>query len=117
VPEQPFVPGSSVFVSGVQVPTELVASQRSHGSHAVPQQTPSTQWPLAQSVPELQGPRPVWSLQSPLASQMLVELEQWSGSGPFVTALQLPLVFAQLSQAWLHAPSQQRPSTQYVDPQ
>jgi hypothetical protein len=121
VPPQVPVPGHSSAGSwpagiGQQVPTWLVtlhASQRP--AHAVWQQTPSAQVPLAQvAAPPVQS-SPLLSLQAPAASQVRVPVQV--SSSAFFTAVQVPGLPVTL-QAWQvpHAAAlQQTWSTQLPD--
>jgi hypothetical protein len=74
------------------------------------QQTPSTQYVLAHSVPSVH-PCAIFFLQAPLASQVLAPV-QLSGSSPLRTVVHVPGVALQVWHVWLHAVSQQYESAQ-----
>lgn len=97
----PDAPGAST----VQVPG--VASQTSQPwEHADSQHTPSTQWPLAHASLSTPHGSPIFSLQVPTASQVLMPL-QVSSSSTDTTLVQVPGTSEQVSQAPLHAEPQQ----------
>jgi hypothetical protein len=99
-------PSSSRFVTATQIPPPPVqAWQAPHV--ALVQHLPSTQFPVAQSVPELQS-LPARDLQAPAASQVLPPTQR-SSSADF-TGVQVPPA-VQDSQAPSQAVLQQTPST------
>lgn len=110
-PAQAPWPARGVALTAMQVPG-LVAS--AHASHcpvqATLQHTPSAQKPLTHS-PAIVHDRPVFSLQAPVASQLLMPL-QLPGSSALVTATQVPPPPVQAWQVEHDALPQQVPSTQ-----
>jgi hypothetical protein len=102
--------------AGVQVPLALAPSAWLHTSHcplhALSQQKPSAQLPLAQVDAPPGHAWPAFSLQLPIASQVSLPL-QVAGSSIPMTATHAPVPVAHVMHvAGLHALMQQTPSSQ-----
>jgi hypothetical protein len=100
------------------VPSAVAPSAALHTSHCPPhaplQHTPSAQNVLAHVAPPPGHCCPVFNLQAPVASHVLLP-EQLSGSSAFITSMHAPVPAAQVMHVPEHAPPQQMPSSQTPD--